>query len=68
MNMNSSGEYVGCLYRLYPTKEQKPILNNYMGANRFMYNRCLEENNKYYEETGKFLFYFVIQARKPQML
>lgn len=56
--MNSSAEYVGCLYRLYPTKKQKPILNNYMGANRFMYNHCLEENTKYYEETGKFLFYY----------
>ena len=55
--MNSSGEYIGCLYRLYPTKEQKPILDNYLGSDRAIHNWGLELNIKNYEETKKFIFF-----------
>lgn len=40
-------------YRIFPTDEQKLILSKAMGAIRFVYNKALNERNKYYEENQK---------------
>ena len=37
--------------RLYPTETQQITINKLLGSCRFVYNRCLEQRNKIYEET-----------------
>jgi len=40
-------------YRLYPTKEQKVLLEKHFGCSRFIYNWGLERKTKHYKETQK---------------
>lgn len=42
-------------FRIYPTQEQKGIINKTIDYSRFIYNKMLENKIKYYEQTGKFL-------------
>ena len=40
-------------YRLYPTKKQKDKLDWTLNTCRILYNSCLVDRNRHYEETGK---------------
>ena len=42
-------------YRVYPSKEQKAILNRQMFLAKELYNLLLEKSKAYYKETGKTL-------------
>lgn len=42
-------------FRIYPSKEQKILLEKTFGCVRFIYNRMLSDKISYYEETGKML-------------
>ena len=44
-----------CKLRIYPNKTQESIINQTLGACRFIYNKYIEYNLNYYKETGKFL-------------
>jgi len=52
-------------YRLYPNKEQKVLLDKHFGCVRFIYNFGLELKNKTYQETGKSISRYEIQAKIP---
>lgn len=54
--MSSSKGYIRQKYRLYPNKKQQEILNNYLGASRFVWNHFLDYEKLLYEETKKFDF------------
>lgn len=45
--------YVPYKYRLYPTKAQREYFAKVFGCVRFVYNKMLEDSEKYYKETGK---------------
>ena len=40
-------------YRIYPTETQKVFFKKQFGCGRFIYNHCLEERKKQYEQTKK---------------
>lgn len=40
-------------FRIYPTEDQKVLINKTFGCVRFVYNRMLADKIQYYEETGK---------------
>ncbi len=44
------------IYRLHPTPEQEAILWQWIGAGRWVYNRCLELNKQQYEKDGTFIW------------
>lgn len=44
----------GIRARLYPTEEQKVLINKTIGCSRFVYNQTLEECTKSYERTQHF--------------
>ena len=44
-------------YRLKPTPKQIQQMNQFVGNNRFLWNKFLELNNKKYEEEKRFIFY-----------
>lgn len=44
------------IYRLHPTPDQEAILWQWIGAGRWVYNRCLELNTKQYEQDGTPVF------------
>lgn len=50
-------------FRLYPSKEQKVLLEKHFGASRWLYNKALEMKNKTYQETKKSLNRFEIQKQ-----
>lgn len=45
-------------YRIYPTEEQEANLRCQVGNCRFVWNKLLEMNNKFYELTKKFMWYY----------
>lgn len=45
----------GYKYRIYPTEEQKVLINKNIGCCRYVYNRALDIINKHYEETKEHL-------------
>ncbi len=45
--------YKSYKYRLYPTNDQKVLLEKHFGATRFVFNWALESKIKFYKETGK---------------
>ena len=45
----------GYKYRIYPTDEQKAMINKNIGCCRYVYNRALDIINKHYEETKEHL-------------
>ena len=45
-------------YRLYPTDTQQVLLAKTFGCVRFVYNKCLEEQERRYAEGEKFASYF----------
>ena len=42
-------------FRLYPTKEQEKYFAQCFGNSRFLWNKMLEDSEKHYKNTGKFL-------------
>jgi len=42
----------GNVYRIYPSKEQKSLLEQHFGATRFIYNRSLFIKNLMYDKFG----------------
>ncbi len=54
-------------YRLYPNKEQTTLLDKHFGCVRLIYNHGLAEKIKFYEQTGKSLSRYKIQAQLPVM-
>lgn len=53
--------YTAFLFPLYPTPEQEAILWQWVGAGRWVYNRCREVNTAQYEKDKTFIF-----ARTPK--
>ena len=51
-------------FRIYPTQEQKVIINKTIDYSRFIYNKMLENKIKYYEQTKEFLHDSVKQYKK----
>lgn len=43
-------------YRIYPTDEQKAMLNKTFGCCRYAYNYCVREHKRVWEEEGKTLY------------
>lgn len=48
-----SETYRGYKFRIYPTKEQKELIEKTFGCCRWYWNQALADNIKYYEENGK---------------
>ena len=45
--------YKGYVFRIYPSDEQKILIHQTIGCNRFVYNYFLEEKKKEYQETKR---------------
>ena len=45
--------YKSFKYQLYPSNEQKILINKTFGCCRFIYNKMFADRQKYYEETKK---------------
>lgn len=45
----SENNHVGYKVRLFPTKEQQKIFNEYFGMSRFVYNLCINMQEEHYE-------------------
>jgi putative transposase len=54
-------------YRVYPTKEQEKILNEWQGQLRFVWNQFLSSNIKKYELEKKFIFKYDLKKTLPSM-
>jgi putative transposase len=54
-------------YRVYPTKEQEKILNEWQGQLRFIWNQFLDGNIKRYEAEKKFNFKFEMANALPAL-
>ena len=54
-------------YRVYPTKEQEKILNEWQGQLRFIWNQFLDGNIKRYEKEKKFNFKFEMANALPKL-
>ena len=54
-------------YRLYPSKQQKVLLNKHFGCCRFVYNWALEKKIKAYREETRTLSRFDLQAELPKL-
>ena len=52
--------------RLYPSKEQKQLLEQSFGNCRWLWNYCLDLMNKTYKETGKGLSGYEVKKQIPQ--
>jgi len=48
-------------YRLYPNKLQRDLIERSFGCCRWVYNRCLDEREAHYKETGRYLSVFDLQ-------
>lgn len=44
----------GWKFRLYPNKQQAAQINNFIGANRFVYNKMVDIRNQYKNNNGKY--------------
>lgn len=44
----------GIRVRLYPTEEQKILINKTLGCVRFVYNQTLDDCKQFYEQTQHF--------------
>jgi len=47
--------YKAYKFRLYPSVEQKVMLEQFLGTSRFIYNYYLDYRNKYYKENNKYI-------------
>ncbi|WP_197050643.1 helix-turn-helix domain-containing protein [Methanobacterium sp. SMA-27] len=45
---------------MYPTKNQKEMVNKHFGACRYVYNWGLDYKNRTYKETGKSISRFAL--------
>ena len=54
-------------YRIYPTSEQRLLIEKHFGCNRFVYNWALALQNKFYEENKKSLSRSDIQNQLVSM-
>ena len=54
-------------YRLYPTKQQKTLLNKTLESCRFLYNEFLEERNQIYNTYKFSLNYYDQQNHIPTL-
>ncbi|GAF94991.1 unnamed protein product, partial [marine sediment metagenome] len=54
-------------YRIYPTKEQKVLINKHIGCCRWIYNYALEKKTKAYTKDKTKLSRFQIQADLPKL-
>lgn len=54
-------------YRLYPNNKQATLLDKHFGCVRLIYNHGLAEKIRFYEQTGKSLSRYKIQAQLPAM-
>lgn len=59
--------FIGLKIQLYPTEEQKIELNKYFGIARFMYNYGIDEVEREYKETGKFIGKYDLNNRLTEM-
>lgn len=54
-------------YRLYPTKEQKILIEKHFGCSRWIYNYALDKKIKSYQQQKKSLSRFDIQKHIPEL-
>lgn len=54
-------------YRIYPNKEQADMLNRHIGHCRFVWNWALGKKTETYQQTGKSITRFQLQAQLPIM-
>ncbi|MGM0770500.1 MAG: IS200/IS605 family element RNA-guided endonuclease TnpB [Halobacteriota archaeon] len=54
-------------YRMYPTKEQQEMFSQHFGACRFIYNWGLEQKIKTYEQDGKSVSRFALNAKITEL-
>lgn len=59
--------YIRQTYRIYPTKKQESLFVQWLGANRFIWNKYLEANIQRYEKEKKFVFRFEYLKHITQM-
>lgn len=50
-------------YRIYPTNDQKRMIEEHFGCCRYVYNWALEQKIKTYESEGQSLSYYDLSAR-----
>lgn len=50
-NSFDSFKFVGYKIQLYPTSDQEKIFSSYFGACRFIYNYCIDQQEKHYQES-----------------
>jgi transposase len=51
-------DYLRQNYRIYPSKTQAAILNQWIGSCRFIWNHMLAKNIEKYKQEQKFIFKF----------
>jgi putative transposase len=54
-------------FRLYPTAEQKALIENHIGSCRFVYNWALDQKIKTYEQTEKSITHFDLDKLLPAL-
>lgn len=59
--------YISQKYRIYPNKDQIPILNQWLGQGRFVWNHMLALNIKTYNREQKFVFGYDMNNLLPDL-
>jgi putative transposase len=59
--------YIRQNFRLYPNKQQKILINAWLGQGRFIWNYMLRRNIDEYESTNKFIFKYDMNNMLPDL-
>ncbi|MDD3372705.1 MAG: helix-turn-helix domain-containing protein, partial [Methanoculleus bourgensis] len=54
-------------YRLYPTKDQEPLIAQHLGCCRFVYNWALARKNQAYHDEGIGLSKYDLMKQLPAL-
>lgn len=60
-------QFIRQQYRLYPTKNQAQILDQWIGASRWIWNYMLSQNITKYKEEQKFVFVYEMNNQLPEL-
>lgn len=60
-------EYIGYKFRIYPTNDQKILIDRILGSYRFIYNFFLSYNEEIYKDTKKHLSKFQMSKLLTQL-
>lgn len=58
----NTDKFVGYKFKLYPTEDQKAILDRNFGFYRWVYNWCIDTIQANYNSTGKFIKYLELTS------